>query len=50
MQLLYSHFRPIHPCHLTADEVSTELEKEVQEITQVRFGYWTHIVPLQADS
>jgi len=50
MQLLYSHFRALHSCQLTADEVWAELDKEVQEITQVRFGYWTHLERLQGGS
>jgi hypothetical protein len=48
MSLLYSHFHEMHPCPLSADEVAVMLEKEMQEITQVRFGNWTHISPLQA--
>jgi hypothetical protein len=48
MSLLYSHFREIRPCPLAADEVTTRLTTEVEEISQVRFGYWTHMTPLQA--
>jgi len=40
----------LHSCQLTADEVWAELDKEVQEITQVRFGYWTHLERLQGGS
>jgi hypothetical protein len=50
MSLLYSHFIDLRPCRLIADEVTTMLEEKVREITQVRFGYWTHITPLQAGS
>jgi hypothetical protein len=50
MSLLYSHFREIRPCPLTVDEVATRLATELEEISQVRFGYWTHMTPLQAGS
>ena len=50
MSFLYSHFRELRPCPLTAGEVTAMLEREVREITQARFGYWTRIAPLQADS
>jgi hypothetical protein len=50
MSLCYSHFRDLRPCPVTADEVTTMLDKEVQEIMQVRFGYWTDITPQQAGS
>ncbi len=48
MSLLYSHFRAPRSCPLTADEVTTMLNKSMQEVLQVRFGYWTHITPLNA--
>ena len=50
MSLAYMHLRPMHPCPLMADEVTTILDEEVREIMQVRFGYRTQISPLQVDS
>jgi hypothetical protein len=50
MALLYSHFRPMRPCPLSEDEVTTRLNQDLQEILQVRFGYWTHLAPLETGS
>jgi hypothetical protein len=46
MSLLYSHFRNLRPCALTADEARMALKNALQEIINVPFGYWTDITPL----
>lgn len=48
MARLYSHFRAMQPCPLLADEVVAALDKQLREITEVPFGYWTSISPLEA--
>lgn len=44
--LLYSHFRPVRPCALDAAAVTSALDREMKALGQVRFGYWTHLRPL----
>jgi hypothetical protein len=46
MSMQYSHFRKINPCPLVPEQVIGALEKELPEITSVRFGYWTHMQQL----
>lgn len=48
MSTLYSHFRPVKPCALAPEAVVTSLASESQALSQVRFGYWTHLQPMQA--
>jgi hypothetical protein len=48
--LLYSHFREVRPCPLIPGSAIAMLGKELQEIMQVRFGYWTHLTPLETSS
>jgi hypothetical protein len=50
MSLLYSHFRPITSCPVDADAVEARLKSELEQLSTVRFGYWTHIRPLQTAS
>lgn len=50
MSTLYSHFRPVRPSALAPEVVTAALESELQALSQVRFGYWTHLQPLQATS
>jgi len=50
MSTLYSHFRPIHACALDPDAVTAELESELTSLSQVPFGYWTHLQPLVPSS
>lgn len=47
MSILYSHFRPVKPCALAPEAAVTSLASELQALSQVRFGYWTHLQPLQ---
>ena len=47
MSLQYSHFRPIVGCPIMADAVASSLKSELDHLSAVRFGYWTHIRPLQ---
>ena len=47
MSLQYSHFRPVCACALDPQAVTAALGVELGEIMQVRFGYWTHIRPLE---
>lgn len=46
MSLVYSHFRPVRPCPLEAADVTAALDCELKTISQVPFGYWTHLRPL----
>jgi hypothetical protein len=46
MSLLYSHFRPIRPCELRPETAIEALKSELNQLEQVKFGYWTHISPL----
>ncbi|MHB9080154.1 MAG: hypothetical protein ACYC3X_21980 [Pirellulaceae bacterium] len=48
MSLLYSHFRPINACPVEPIAVAAALNSELQHLSQVKFGYWTHLRPLQA--
>ena len=50
MQLHYSHFRPMRACHLNPQDVAERLEEELHALGNVRFGYWTHLRPLQSEA
>jgi hypothetical protein len=50
MSTLYSHFRPVRPSALVPDHVIAALDSELQALSLVPFGYWTHLQPLQAPS
>jgi len=47
MSVLYSHFRPIHPCPIEPEKVIKALTSELRELSRVEFGYWTHIAPFR---
>ena len=47
MSQLYNHFRNMRHCEVEPSTVITMLAEELDGITAVRFGYWTHIRPLQ---
>ncbi len=43
MLTLCSHFRPLKPSALVSEVVVAVLESEVQALSEVRFGSWTHL-------
>jgi hypothetical protein len=49
MSLLYSHFRKLSAVPLSADSVLSMLKAEAEAIMKVKFGYWTHLQPLEND-
>ena len=46
MGQIYYHFRPMAACPLEADKVEAALDVERIALAKVRFGYWTHMQPL----
>ncbi len=46
MSLLYSHFRKMLAVPISADDVTKVLSAELKAISKVKFGYWTHLKPL----
>lgn len=47
MNTLYSHFRPMRSVSNDTDGVVSDLRSELDGILGVKFGYWTHLQPLQ---
>lgn len=50
MATQYSHFRPVRPSAVAPDIVIAALNAELQALSQVPFGYWTHLQPLEPES
>src|SRR5262249_6130604 len=50
MSLLYNHFRQIRKAPIESQAVVEFLSEELEAISAVKFGYWTHIQPLQSQN
>jgi hypothetical protein len=48
--MLYSHFRPMKSCAIDPNAVIQALDHELTSLSNVRFGHWTHLRPLHAES
>ena len=46
MNMLYAHFRPMRSVANIGDDITSNLTSELNTISNVRFGYWTHLQPL----
>ena len=46
MDRIYYHFRQMASCPIEADKVVSALGEELAALGRVRFGYWTHMQPL----
>lgn len=46
MAMLYTHFRPIRAASIDPTAVIEALTHEAAELSQVKFGYWTHLQSL----
>jgi hypothetical protein len=50
LSLLYSHFRKMSAVPLAPDPVLDALKAEWKAINKIKFGYWTHLKPLNEAS
>ena len=46
--MLYSHFRTMQSCPIEARAVIQRLDREMEELSKVKYGHWTHLQPLQS--